>query len=94
MQLQLFETFAPLYDEIEQELQKGHLPIMLFKNITNRKELRDRTLRTTQATFITKLNAEAAEELRKLNPPTFSVSTNETVPLLLNLQLFPHLFLF
>jgi len=54
----------------------------------------DRTLQTTQATFIKKFNAEATEELRKLNPPTFSVSTNETVPLLLNMQLFLHLFLF
>ena len=73
-QLQLFKTFAPLFNQIEQQLHKVDLPIMLFKNISRRKEMKKRTLRTIQLTFIIELKTKAIQDLKKLIDSTIHVS--------------------
>ena len=86
-QLQLFENLLPIYNEIEQRLQNGEMSIMLFKNITKRKDLKEKTFRTTQATFITNLNTEIEQDLRKLINRQNQVLTYTIICLFLITQL-------
>jgi hypothetical protein len=53
LQLQLFDTYSNLFSPMEQQLHKGKFPLILFKNITNKRDVKERIFRTTQATFAT-----------------------------------------
>jgi hypothetical protein len=57
LQLQLFDTYSDLFSSMEQQLHRGKIPLMLFKNITKKKDVRERIFWTTRATFVTKLRA-------------------------------------
>jgi len=46
LQLQLFETYEHLFTSMEQQLQKGEFPIIVFKNITKRKYVKENILCT------------------------------------------------
>jgi hypothetical protein len=46
---------STFFSSMEQQLQKGKFPIMLFKNITKKRDVKERIFRTTQATFVTEL---------------------------------------
>jgi hypothetical protein len=72
----LFETFAPFFSSIEEQLQKGKFPIILFKNITKRRDIKERVFRTTQSTFMTALRTEAVEDLKKISRSTNVVSVH------------------
>jgi hypothetical protein len=43
---------------------------MLFKNITKKRDVRERIFRTTQATFVTKLRVDIIQDLKKLTSST------------------------
>jgi hypothetical protein len=43
---------------MEQQLHKGQFPLMLFKNITNERDVEERIFHKTQATFVTELRAD------------------------------------
>jgi hypothetical protein len=43
---------------------------MLFKNITKKRDVRERIFRTTQATFVTELRADIVQDLKKLASST------------------------
>jgi hypothetical protein len=58
---------------MEQQLHRGQIPLMLFKNITKKKDARERIFRTTQATFVTELRADIVEDLEKLASSTIVV---------------------
>jgi hypothetical protein len=70
LQLQLFDTYSDLFSSIEQQLHRGQIPLMLFKNITKKRDARERIFRTTQATFVTELRADIVEDLKKLASST------------------------
>jgi hypothetical protein len=53
LQLQLFDTYSNLFSSMEQQLHKGKFPLMLFKNITNKRDVKEMIFCTTQATFVT-----------------------------------------
>jgi hypothetical protein len=55
LQLQLFDTYSNLFSSMEQQLHKGKFPLMLLKNITKKRDVKERIFRTTQATFVTEL---------------------------------------
>jgi hypothetical protein len=55
LQLQLFDTYSNLFSSMEQQLHKGKFPLMLFKNITKKRDVKERIFCTTQATFVTEL---------------------------------------
>jgi hypothetical protein len=55
LQLQLFDTYSNLFYSMEQQLHKGQFPLMLFKNITKKRDVKEMIFCTTQATFVTKL---------------------------------------
>jgi hypothetical protein len=55
---------------MEQQLHKGKIPLMLFKNITKKRDVRERIFRTTQATFVTELRADIVEDLKKIASST------------------------
>ncbi|KAH9329804.1 hypothetical protein KI387_001912, partial [Taxus chinensis] len=62
----LFETFATLFAQVEQQLHKNEFPIYLFNNVVKRTG-HDKSLRTCQSTFITTLKIEQTlKELRAL----------------------------
>ena len=63
-QLQLFETFTTLFNQVEQQLQIGHFPILLFKNIERRREIKENAFRKTQSTFIIEMNTQIAKDIR------------------------------
>jgi hypothetical protein len=54
-------------------LHRGKIPLMLFKNITKKKDARERIFRTTQATFVTELRADIVKDLEKLASSTIVV---------------------
>ena len=62
----MFDSYSNLFSSMEQQLHKGKIPIMLFKNITKKRDVRERIFWTTQATFVTELRADIVEDLRKL----------------------------
>jgi hypothetical protein len=43
---------------------------MLFKNITKKRDVRERIFRTTQATFVIELRADIVEDLKKIASST------------------------
>ena len=45
---------------------KGQFPLMLFKNITKKRDVRERIFPTTQTTFVTELRADIVEDMKKL----------------------------
>jgi len=51
---------------MEQQLHKGQIPLMLFKNITKKRYVRERIFRTNQAMFVTELRAYIVEDLKKI----------------------------
>jgi hypothetical protein len=51
---------------MEKQLHKGKIPLMLFKNITKKNDVRERMFRTTQATFVTELQADIVKDLKKI----------------------------
>jgi hypothetical protein len=73
LQLQLFDTYSDLFSSMEQQLHRGQIPLMLFKNITKKKDARERIFRTTQATFVTELRADIVKDLEKLASSTIVV---------------------
>jgi hypothetical protein len=66
LQLQLFDTYSNLFSSMEQQLHKGKFPLMLFKNITKKRDVRERIFRTTQTTFVLELRSDIAHDLKKL----------------------------
>jgi len=66
LQLQLFDAYSNLFSSMEQQLHKGKFPIMLFKNITKKRDVKERIFHTTQATFVTKLQTHIVQDLKKL----------------------------
>ena len=66
LQLQLFNTYSDLFSSMEQQFHRGKIPLMLFKNITKKRDARERIFRTTQTTFVTELRANIVEDLKKL----------------------------
>jgi hypothetical protein len=55
---------------MEKKLHRGQIPLMLFKNITKKKDVRERIFRTTQATFVTELRGDIVQDLKKLASST------------------------
>ena len=51
-------------------MHKGKIPLMLFKNITKKKDVRERIFQTTHATFVTELRADIVQDLKKLASST------------------------
>jgi hypothetical protein len=82
LQLQLFDTYSNLFSSMEQQLHKGKFPLMLFKNITKKRDVKERIFRTTQATFVTELRADIVQDLKKL--------TSSTTVVRIHLQIHPH----
>jgi hypothetical protein len=70
LQLQLFDTYSYLFSSMEQQLHRGQIPLMLFKNITKKMDSRERILQTNHATFVTELRADIVENLKKLASST------------------------
>jgi hypothetical protein len=73
LQLQLFDTYSNLFSSMEQQLHKGKFPLMLLKNITKKRDVKERIFHTTQATFVTKLRADIVQDLKKLTSSTIFV---------------------
>jgi hypothetical protein len=67
---------------MEQQLHKGKFPLMLFKNITKKRDVKERIFRTTQATFVTELRVDIVQDLKKL--------TSSTIVVRIHLQIHPH----
>ena len=82
LQLQLFDTYSNLFSSMEQQLHKGQFPLMLFKNITKKRDVKERIFRTTQVTFVTKLRTNIVQDLNKL--------TSSTTVVRIHLQFHPH----
>lgn len=53
--LYMYPTFSGLFYQIEQQLQKGEIPIFLFRNIAKKQDQKH-ALRTTPSTYICNLN--------------------------------------
>jgi hypothetical protein len=70
LQLQLFDTYSDLFSSMEQQLHKGKVPLMLFKNITKKRDVRERIFWTTQATFVIELQADIVHDMKKLASST------------------------
>ena len=58
---------------MEQQLHRGKIPLMLFKNITKKRDFRERIFRTTLETFVTELRADIVEDMEKLASSTIVV---------------------
>ena len=82
VQLQLFDTYADLFFSMEQQLHKEKFPILLLKNITKKKYVKEMVFRTTQVTFVTKLQIDIVQDLKKL--------TKSTTVVCIHLQFHPH----
>jgi hypothetical protein len=82
LQLQLFDTYSNLFSSMEQQLHKGQFPLILFKNITKKRDVKERIFRTTQATFVTELRTDIVQDLKKL--------TRSTTVVCIHLQFHPH----
>jgi hypothetical protein len=82
LQLQLFDTYSNLFSSMEQQLHKGKFPLMLFKNITKKRDVKERIFRTTQATFVIELRTNIVQDLTKL--------TSSTTIVHIHLQFHPH----
>ena len=70
VQIHLFNTYADLFSSMEQQLHKGKFPLILFKNITKKRDVREWIFHTTQATFVTKLRIDIVQDLKKLTSST------------------------
>jgi hypothetical protein len=55
---------------MEQQLHKGQIPLMLFKNITKKRDVRERIFQTTLTTFVTELRADIVQDMQKLASST------------------------
>ena len=51
---------------MEQQLHKGQFPLMLLKNITKKRDVRETIFQTTQTTFVTELRGDIVQDLKKL----------------------------
>jgi hypothetical protein len=82
LQLQLFDTYSNLFSSMEQQFHNRQFPLMLLKNITNKRDVKERIFRTTQETFVTELRAGIVQDLKKL--------TSSTTFVHIHLQIYPH----
>jgi hypothetical protein len=82
LRLQLFDTYSNLFSSMEQQLHKGKFPLILFKNITKKRDVKEMIFRTTQATFVTELRTNIVPDLKKL--------TISTTVVRIHLQFHPH----
>jgi hypothetical protein len=87
LQLQLFDTYSNLFSSMEQQLHKGQFPLMLFKNITKKRDVRERIFHTTQATFVIELRPDIAQDLKKLARSTTVVRIHPQIILTLLIQI-------
>lgn len=74
LQLQLFDTYEQFFLSMEKQLQKGHFPLILFKNLTKKVNTKETIFRASKSTFMTELNTDALNNLRKLTTSTYAVS--------------------
>ena len=81
LQLQLFDTYSDLFSLMKQQLHRGQIPLMLLKNITKKKDARERIFRTTQAMFVTELRGDRVEDLEKLASSTIVVRIHPQITL-------------
>ena len=58
---------------MEQQLHRGKIPLMLLKNITKKKDVRETIFRTTHSMFVTELRADTIKDLEKLASSTIVV---------------------
>ena len=77
LQLQLFDAYSDLFSSMEQQLHRGQIPLLLFKNITKKKDVRERIFQTTKATFVTELRADIVYDIKKLASPTTVVCIHQ-----------------
>jgi hypothetical protein len=70
LQLQLFDTYSNLFSSMEKQLHKGQIPLMLFKYITKKMDVRERIFQTAQTTFVTKLREYIVHDLKKVASST------------------------
>jgi hypothetical protein len=82
LQLQLFDTYSNLFSSMEQQLHKGRFSLMLFKNITKKRDVKEMIFHKTQATFVTELRTDIVQDLKKL--------TSSTIVVHIHLQFHPH----
>ena len=74
LQLQLFDTYEQFFLSMEKQLQKGHFPLILLKNLTKKVNTKETIFRASKSTFMTELNTDALNNLRKLTTSTYAVS--------------------
>jgi hypothetical protein len=55
---------------MEKQLHRGQIPLMLFKNSTKKRDVRERIFWTTQVTFVTELRVDIVHDLKKLASST------------------------
>jgi hypothetical protein len=82
LQLQLLDTYSNLFSSMEQQLHKRQFPLMLFKNIIKKIDVKESIFRTTQATFVIKLRTHIIHDFKKL--------TSSTTVVRIHLQFHPH----
>jgi hypothetical protein len=70
----MFETYGHFFASLEQQLQTWKFLIFLFKNITKRRDVKEKVFRTRQSTFITKFTTKAIKDMKKLTGSTNVVS--------------------
>jgi len=67
---------------MEKQLQKGDFPLILFKNLTKKVNTKETIFRASKSTFMTELNTDAVNNLKKLTTSTHAVSITIIVFLL------------
>jgi len=67
---------------MEQQLHRGKITLMLFKNITKKKDGRESIFWTTQEMFVIELREDIVEDLEKL--------ASSTIVVCIHLQNHPH----
>jgi hypothetical protein len=83
LQLQLFDTYSNLFSSMEQQLHKEQFPLMLFKNITKKRDVKERIFCTTQETFVRELRTDIVQDLKKLTSSTNFCMYTSTIPSIL-----------
>jgi hypothetical protein len=73
LQLQLFDTYSNFFSSMEQPLHRGKIPLMLFKNITTKRDVIERIFQTTQEMSVTELRGDIVQDLKKLARSTIVV---------------------
>jgi hypothetical protein len=65
LQLQLFDTYSIFFSSMERQFHKGQFPLMLFKNITKKRDVRESIFHTSQETFVIELREDIVHDLKK-----------------------------